>query len=84
MASYLTGTKGTAISSSTWDKIKTAFNTGVNGNTVYTVAFTSNKSTYRYVYYLDGTDLESLNKDAKYGDPIKLNVSASLKWIGNV
>lgn len=84
VASYLTGTKGTAISSSTWDKIKTAFNTGVNGNTVYTVAFTSNKSTYRYVYYLDGTDLESLNKDAKYGDPIKLNVSASLKWIGNI
>ena len=74
-----------AIPSSAWDKVKSAFANGVNGNDVFTVTFDrGSKSTYHYVYYLDGSDLAALNKDAKYGDPVKLNLTASLKWIANL
>lgn len=85
LASSLTGEKGMAIPSSAWDKVKSAFANGVNGNDVFTVTFDrGSKSTYHYVYYLDGSDLAALNKDAKYGDPVKLNLTASLKWIANL
>ncbi|WP_244661447.1 glycosyl hydrolase 53 family protein, partial [Lactobacillus nasalidis] len=85
LASSLTGEKGEAIPASAWDKVKSALAAGVNGNDVFTVTFDSgSKSTYRYVYYLDTTDLADLNKDAKYGDPVKLNLTASLKWIQNL
>ncbi|MDD6421067.1 MAG: glycosyl hydrolase 53 family protein, partial [Lactobacillus delbrueckii] len=81
---YLTGEKGTEISADNFAKIAEAINAGIASSKEYQVKFTDATSVYHYVYYLDGTDLATLNKGAKYGDPIKINVSASLKWVKNL
>lgn len=83
-AQYLTGEKGTEISADSFAKIAEAINAGIASSKEYQVKFTDATSVYHYVYYLDGADLAALNKGAKYGDPIKINVSASLKWVKNL
>ena len=83
-AQYLTGEKGTEISADSFTKLAEAVNAGIASSKGYQVKFTDATSVYHYVYYLDGTDLAALNKGAKYGDPIKINVSASLKWVKNL
>ena len=83
-AQYLTGEKGTEISADSFTKLAEAVNAGIASSKEYQVKFTDATSVYHYVYYLDGTDLAALNKGAKYGDPIKINVSASLKWVKNL
>ncbi len=83
-AQYLTGEKGTEISADSFAKIAEAVNAGIASSKEYQVKFTDATSVYHYVYYLDGADLAALNKGAKYGDPIKINVSASLKWVKNL
>ena len=84
VAQYLTGEKGTEISADSFTKLAEAVNAGIASSKEYQVKFTDATSVYHYVYYLDGTDLAALNKGAKYGDPIKINVSASLKWVKNL
>ena len=83
-AQYLTGEKGTEISADNFTKLAAVINEGIASSKEYQVKFTDATSVYHYVYYLDGTDLAALNKGAKYGDPIKINVSASLKWVKNL
>ncbi|MCT4391771.1 hypothetical protein EFM15_04810 [Lactobacillus delbrueckii] len=83
-AQYLTGEKGTEISADSFAKLAEAINAGIASSKEYQVKFTAATSVYHYVYYLDGTDLAALNKGSKYGDPIKINVSASLKWVKNL
>ena len=36
---------------------------------------------YHYEYWLTTASLQAANQGAKYGDPINLTYSASLKWI---
>ena len=36
---------------------------------------------YHYEYWLTSNDVQAANQGAKYGDPINLTYSASLKWI---
>ncbi|MDD6386866.1 MAG: hypothetical protein PUG11_06355, partial [Lactobacillus equicursoris] len=83
---YLTGEEGTEISADTFSKITDALNAGVASNKEYQVKFTDATSVYHYVFYFDASsgDLATLNKGAKYGDPIKVNISAALKWVKNL
>ncbi|WP_238319620.1 glycosyl hydrolase 53 family protein, partial [Lactobacillus equicursoris] len=83
ISQYLTGEEGTEISADTFSKITDALNAGVASNKEYQVKFTDATSVYHYVFYFDASsgDLAALNKGTKYGDPIKVNVSAALKWV---
>ena len=86
ISQYLTGEEGTEISADTFSKITDALNAGVASNKEYQVKFTDATSVYHYVFYFDASsgDLAAVNKGAKYGDPIKVNVSAALKWVKNL
>ena len=76
----LTGTKGATISSQTFANLQKQLpgvSSGLAGQKVYTV----NGNQYHYVYWIKTSDIQAANKNAKYGDPITLTYSASLKWI---
>ncbi len=82
--SALTGEKGAVISSQSFKDLAKAL-PGTYGSTgalsdskVYTM---KDGNQYHYEYWLKTDDLQDANKDAKYGDPINVTYSASLKWI---
>lgn len=79
--SALTGEKGAVISSQSFKDLAKALpgSTGaLSGSKVYTM---KDGNQYYYEYWLKTDDLQGANKDAKYGDPIIVTYSASLKWI---
>ena len=84
VAKILTGEKGTVISNQTFKELADSL-PGVFGKTgaligdkVYT---TADGNQYHYEYWLTTKDIQAANQGAKYGDPINLTYSASLKWI---
>ncbi|MCC4326793.1 glycosyl hydrolase 53 family protein [Limosilactobacillus reuteri] len=80
----LTGAQGTTINGETFKNLRKAipgvYNaTGaLEGTKVYT---TDTGNHYIYEYWLTTDDLQGANKDAKFGDPINVTYSASLKWV---
>lgn len=88
-SSLLAGDQNTAISE---DVLKTIF-AGLGGNTVALdgtqTYYAANGDPYHYEFWLDGknadeklNDFLTLNHEAKYGDPIKVNYTATLTWGG--
>ena len=84
VAKSLTGEKGTAISDQSFKDLANSLpgssdETGaLVGTKVYTMA---DGNQYHYEYWLTSNDVQAANQGAKYGDPINLTYSASLKWI---
>lgn len=86
-SSLLNGVQNTNISE---DVLKTIF-AGLGGNTTALDGaknyYADNGDAYHYEFWLDGSDAAeklnnflALNKDTKYGDPIKVNYTATLTW----
>lgn len=84
VATALTGEKGTVINTQSFDNLAKVLpgiygTTGaLSGQKIYTL---KDGNQYHYEYWLTTTSLQAANQDAKYGDPINLTYSASLKWI---
>ena len=82
--SALTGEKGMPISNQLFKDLANALpgtygSTGaLTGSKIYTL---KDGNQYQYEYWLKTSDLQGANKDVKYGDPINITYSASLKWI---
>lgn len=82
--SALTGEKGMPISNQSFKDLAKALpgtygSTGaLTGSKIYTL---KDGNQYQYEYWLKTSDLQGANKDVKYGDPINITYSASLKWI---
>jgi arabinogalactan endo-1,4-beta-galactosidase len=77
----LTGEKGTAISAQAFQNLTNAL-PGVTGPLVGSKVYTmADGNQYHYEYWLTTKDVQAANQGAKYGDPINLTYSASLKWI---
>jgi arabinogalactan endo-1,4-beta-galactosidase len=77
----LTGNKGEVITSASFTNLSKSLpgvTSALSGTKVYT---TADGNQYHYEYWLTTQDIAWANKNAKYGDPINLTYSASLKWI---
>lgn len=84
VAAALTGEKGTVINAQSFNNLAkvlpgTYGTTGaLSGQKIYTL---KDGNQYHYEYWLTTASLQAANQGAKYGDPINLTYSASLKWI---
>lgn len=80
----LTGARGTTISGETFKNLQKAIPRVYNatgaleGTKVYT---TNTGDHYIYEYWQTTDDIQGANKNAKFGDPINVTYSASLKWV---
>ena len=71
----LTGEKGKEVSESTVNDVKGLLPKEVKGNKTYT---TADGNQYYYDFWLASVE----TNNAKYGEPIIVNYTASLKWLG--
>ncbi|MCC4410821.1 glycosyl hydrolase 53 family protein, partial [Limosilactobacillus reuteri] len=71
----LTGEKGKEVSESTVNDVKGLLPKEVKGNKTYT---TADGNKYYYDFWLASVE----TNNAKYGEPIIVNYTASLKWLG--
>ena len=71
----LTGEKGKEVSESTVNDVKGLLPKEVKGNKIYT---TADGNQYYYDFWLASVE----TSNARYGEPIIVNYTASLKWLG--
>ena len=71
----LTGEKGKEVSESTVNNVKSLLPKEVKGSKTYT---TADGNQYYYDFWLASVETSNVN----YGEPIILNYTASLKWLG--